>query len=241
MRFVIQSGIRGTENSAVLQASMLDDSMVIFPASYEAVRVGHVAVSLQACPIGTVEFCRAWMKLCGIREPDPIDYPESLYPYLQREVRRFRKWDDVPIGAWVKPVQTKAWEARIKTPDMPAPGGGEVWGSEPLQIYAEWRLYFVGREFLGMARYDDAEPEYDEEPVLRAGMDMAQTYMQSGKAPAAYCLDIARVDHQQHALVEVTDAWACGYYPRGSCKPADFARMLWTRWQEIIGIQGTVK
>jgi len=61
---------------------------------------------------------------------------------------------------------------------------------------------------------------------------MIAVFDASGEVPAAYALDVALTTYRHLVLMEVTDAWAMGFY-RGSCKPLSYARMLTARWNEI--------
>lgn len=188
---------------------------------------------LAPCPVGSVEFCRAWMHAVAAHEPTPLDYPPCLHVFLEREVRQYGDASRAPPGAWVKPVRTKAWTATRLEAGHDAPGVGPVWTSAHLDIRAEFRVYVIGSAIAGAGRYDDGE---DDRLTFDSGLveQMIQAYRASGEAPAAYALDVALLRDGRTALVEVTDAWAIGYY-RGSLGPRDYVRMLWERWQEIAG------
>lgn len=209
-------------------------------ASLKDIETGRTQPSRAFVPVGTVEFCRAWMHACGIDEPAPLDYPACLRHYLGRSVRRHSNYAEAPVGHWVKPLRTKAWNAHVKsalramTPfgiDLDAP----VWSSPPISILAEWRAYVTHGVLHGIGRYDDLESEIDEEhqPALAETLpEMIAVLEASGEAPAAYALDVALTLDRRLVLMEATDAWAIGYY-RGSCKPLAYARMLAARWQQI--------
>jgi hypothetical protein len=188
-----------------------------------------------ACPVGTVEFCRAWMSANGIAEPPALDYPDALSGALRRVVRR-TTFGQAEIGSWVKPQRTKAWEPHAKNSDREHPVEELVWESAVIHEQdwlAEWRVYVLGGQIIGEGRYDSGPDDtlsYDRDLVA----SWVAAYGASGEAPVGYALDVALWANGQTALVEVTDAWAIGYY-RGTCTPTGYARMLWARWRQLCG------
>jgi hypothetical protein len=193
----------------------------------------EAAWQVPPCPVGTVEFCRAWRRAVGVREPAPMDYPQPLMSFLGREVVLHEGADRPLAGCWVKPVQTKAWPAQRIGAGQSEPGPGPFWSSEHLDLLAEFRVYVLGRDVAGVGRYDDGpndELGYDQ-AVVDA---MIRAYSASGQAPAAYALDVGVLVDGRTVLVEVTDAWAIGYY-RGTLSAKDYARLLWARWVELAG------
>jgi hypothetical protein len=188
-------------------------------------------------PVGTVEFCRAWMRATGVQEPEPLDYPMALRAALGRPVERLRDYSLAPDGAWVKPVRTKAWPAHRKGQDALAQElqpCGEVWTSPNLALQAEWRVYVLEGRVVGQGRYDDGSDHLDSlaSQATSWAQQLAHIWSSSAKTPAAYALDVAFTHDAHWALVEVTDAWAIGYY-RGSCSAQDYLRMLMARWKEL--------
>lgn len=182
-------------------------------------------------PIGTVEFCRAWMRATGIPEPAPIDYPECLRDKLGRKVWAM-PFDEVPVGWWIKPISTKAWDAHVKLDGETREG--TVWAAhtiDPSSWQGEWRVYIIHDKIVGVGRYD----ELDDEALdfnHAAVQQWVDRFRVSGEAPAGYALDVAVLDGWT-ALVEVTDGWAIGYY-KGTCSPRDYARLLAARWDQIV-------
>lgn len=190
-------------------------------------------------PVGTVEFCRAWMRATGVQEPEPLDYPLALRAALGRPVERLRDYSLAPDGAWIKPVRTKAWSAHRKGQKALADAEefqphGEVWTSPNLALQAEWRVYVLEGRVVGQGRYDDGPDHLDSlaSQATSWAQQLAHIWSSSAKTPAAYALDVAFTQDAHWALVEVTDAWAIGYY-RGSCRAQDYLRMLMARWQEL--------
>lgn len=219
------------EKRTIRHASMLAPEGSIEIVSSTLDGIDDAPANRHAVPVGTVEFCRAWMERGGIREPDPLDFPVSLRRFLGRNVERLENYAAAPLGAWVKPVRTKAWDAHVKAAGTPPEG--EVWASGPLRLIAEWRVYVLNGRALGLGRYDDGEDD-DLEFCQQTLADMLSAFSGSGEAPRAYALDIALTHDSKTVLIEATDAWAIGYY-KGSCSPTHYAELLASRWREIAG------
>ncbi len=225
------------ERRAVEHACMIRNDMQIAGRQniddLRRIPFGALAEQRMACPVGTVEFCLAWMHAVGIPEPEPVDYPDILRDALGRDVRRM-PFSEVAAGMWVKPIRTKAWDAHIKRSDDELPGDELVWASEAISRehwLAEWRVYVVSGVWIGAGRYDDGLCE-----DVRLNTEVVQSWIErfeaSGQAPVGYALDVALLSDGRTILVEVTDGWALGYY-RGDCAPAHYATLLSERWREI--------
>ena len=241
MRFVLQSdpGVSLMERRAVDHACMLRDDMRIAgrQSIEDLARIPFGAIHEQrsACPVGTVEFCRAWMRAAGVPEPEPVDYPAALQDALQRQVV-LAPFSDVAFGAWVKPVRTKAWTPHVKRSAAAHAPDERVWTSAVIpetDWLAEWRIYVASGVHIGSGRYDDGPREdvHFDTALVQSWIDRFEA---SGQALAGYALDVALWPNGQTVLVEVTDGWAIGYY-RGDCSPAHYATLLAERWREIAG------
>ncbi len=84
-------GVCKVERAAVRQAHWMCDDIVAEAGAAIAVLRGepdgYRRDERHLCPVGTVEFCREWMRLTGVAEPVPIDYPASLRDVLGRVVQ----------------------------------------------------------------------------------------------------------------------------------------------------------
>ncbi len=201
-----------------------------------------------ALPIGSVEFVRGAMRLANIDESDNLSYPESLRPYLYREIQR-REAGSL-TGRWfVKPVSTKLFTGflldALGRPDrlsdhdraqhdvfIGLPPDTPVWVSEPVSWVSEWRYYVGHGRILGAGRYDDGP---DEAPIPDAGQveQMIAAMDYGGNGPSSYALDVGVLDSGETALVECNDAWALGYY-KGTLLAGDYIQMLWWRWTQMF-------
>lgn len=185
-------------------------------------------------PIGSVEFLRLVMAHYGIPEPEPLDYPTALIPFLNRGIRQTRLVDALDDD-WVKPIQTKAFESG-RAADVrgrnKAPLGDTVWASDPREWTSEHRAYVLGGTVLGTAQY--AGDEVHDEKLTRSDLftihDMVQAW---DDAPIAYALDVGkRGPDGSLDLIEVNDAWGTGRYPAG-IGDSQFVFWLKARWDEL--------
>ena len=237
-RFIRQAdpGVCTIETAAVRQAAWTCDDIIAEVcaklADVELYAFGANRGQRDLCPVGSVEFCRAWMRAVGASEPAPIDYPEVLQAALGRPVTKLR-YSLADIGGWIKPVRTKAWESHVKRSVAEHAPNELVWMSTavpPECWLAEWRVYVMDGQVVGVGRYDDHAGEdlsFDGNLVR----DWVARWQATGQAPRGYALDVARWPDRT-VLVEVTDGWAIGLY-KGSCSPANYARLLAARWTQI--------
>lgn len=236
--FALQSdlGVCTIERNAVLQASLTGGMPTIrrrLADLYDP--PGHIADQRLTCPVGSVEFVRAWMRAIGVREPEPVYYPDALRFALHRVIRR-TTFGQAAEGFWVKPLRTKAWAARVENACLAHPIDEPVWEAPVIpesDWLAEWRVYVVDGQVVGDGRYDDRPDDdlaFDRAAVQACG----DAYAASGEASAGYALDVALWTKGLTVLVEVTDGWSIGYY-KGSCRPADYARLLLARWHQLAG------
>ncbi|CAJ0806552.1 hypothetical protein R77560_04440 [Ralstonia thomasii] len=229
-------GVCKVERAAVRQAHWMCDDIVAEAGAAIAVLRGepdgYRRDERHLCPVGTVEFCREWMRLTGVAEPVPIDYPASLRDVLGRVVQCV-PFADATIGAWIKPARTKAWLPQVKQSDRDHHPDELVWESAVIpesDWLAEWRVYVRDGAIIGCGRYDD-RPVENIELDAKLVESWIQRWEATGRAPRGYALDVARWPRQT-VLVEATDAWAIGLY-KGTCRAEGYTRMLAARWGEI--------
>lgn len=214
--------VRNTCNDSLVNVTLAD----MMKADKTAVDIAKTCV-----PIGSVEYCRQFLRLLGVQEPNPYSYPKSLYTFLHRsvDVRDFR---DVPVGWFIKPCLVKLFDGKIKEKDDNL--SGNVYCCPPVKFTFEWRYYVLNGEIFGKSRYDD----FEEESV--APDSYVKSIIQGfSDAPCGYAIDIGIIDDGRGycgpALVEVNDGWALGYYRWGDMLEADYVRLITSRWVQIIG------
>jgi ATP-grasp domain, R2K clade family 3 len=102
---------------------------------------------------------------------------------------------------------------------------------EVVEFQQEYRVYILRGLIVGCGRYDDLDLPDVEQAELNS---LACNIMAAWKdAPVAYAIDLGIIKDRGLSLVEITDAWAIGWY-----KPFDrklYAEMLKARWDEIVG------
>lgn len=185
-------------------------------------------------PVGSVEFLRQMFDAFGLSEPEPMDYPVSpcADAILGRRVKRVTLSPE-HAGLFVKPVQTKLFDAGVM-PTIPKEIiGVEAWVSPPIRLGGEWRAYVQSGEIIGIARYDDLDteyPEYDLRPFVERVIDCVK--QDESITTDTYAVDIGMVNDQL-VLVELNDAWATGYYTR-SMTQTQYLSWLHTRWLGIV-------
>lgn len=243
--FVLQSDdVSYFEKNAIVQASYLDDTIKIIRASLDDVKGKRYKSNKKLVPIGSVEFCKAWMNLCDISLPPSYDFPlcfrQMWKVYLNRKVD-VCLYSEVPYGMFVKPFNTKEFEPHIiernvihydilrKNP--------LTWFQEPVKFVAEWRCYIHDKHLLGWTRYDDNDTEYKFfETDIHPFLHMMNAVWGDRKKPISYALDIGMLDNGRIVLVEMNDAWALGFY-KGGVSPTQYATMIRSRWNQILGDQ----
>jgi hypothetical protein len=241
MRFVFQKeNVSSAEKRAVRHFACLAETSApveisIAPELSTLRKVPPASQRGQAlsCPVGTVEFCQAWMRATGIPEPAPLDYPAPLRWQLGRPVKQFDSPSQVPAGWWVKPIATKKWEAtsidlvRGSLPEEP------LWGS-PAQVFgSEFRAYVLDGQVHSVARYDPLEePEPLACEVYEFASGAVAEWAEKEEIPCAFALDVG-VNKGAGCLqlIEVTDAWAIGFYAGTNVKK--YAQMLHARWAQL--------
>lgn len=181
--------------------------------------------------MGSVEYIRSWFQRYDIQEPEPLDYPESLSPYFNRNIRKTTYKNSNTKNCFVKPVTTKQFEYD-KIPDNLHPDT-LVWESEYANWIAEFRVYILNKEIIGISQYGEKGDDIDlwkNSDNLTEIKAMVNSFKDS---PSAYAIDIGLTNNNTLDIIEVNDAWATGIYPWGISSD-NYIKWLWRRWNEII-------
>ncbi|WP_019583849.1 ATP-grasp domain-containing protein [Thioalkalivibrio sp. ALE16] len=233
------------ESKAVFLMGTLNRDLDVRPFQGEAVLSGTESLEPDAIVVGTVEVLRTHWNQQGIAGPLDMDYPASLVPFLGREIwestlGEARRW---PFEVFVKPRACKAFEAGFLNPAQRAdewPGAGwpdttPIWISQGFDPHAEYRVYLKQGGIVGVARYDpnDESPPDDLDMEVVQAAIAAWSYCPRDPMPAGCALDFAVDGRGATLLVEATDGWAIGYYPK--LEREAYLDLLVARQQEIIG------
>lgn len=186
-------------------------------------------------PAGSVDFMRKAFAAFDIPEPDDIDYPvaseDELKHILGRSVIRQKLTKDLE-GMFIKPVSTKAFQAKVYDKVPSELIGREAWVSNPVLFEHEWRVYVLNGLVIGHAQYDDGK----ERLLSKEGIELAEQVINlmarsPNKPPSSYAIDVGLVG-KRHVLVELNDGWATGYYP-SAMKQTQYLNWLQSRWMDI--------
>ena len=196
---------------------------------------------------GQITSVQEALRQLGIAPPAPLDYPESLRPYLKRRIWistieeiTQRAWDDGP-AVFVKPAsrQKRFTGFVLDGPDtlwqFESTGQKQqVWCSAPVRFLSEWRGFVTNGTLIGLHIYTGDE---DRCPDAAQVTEMIAVYSQHG-APAGYSIDIGILDTYETALIEVNDGFGLGKYGLSNALYTD---LILARWQELTNSIGTVQ
>lgn len=198
--------------------------------------------AIDEMPVGSVAYVLGGLSARGLRLPDPIDYPESLRPYLRRRIERASLGEVLGQGVWIKhaghdkpfaPGLANRDPLTRHLVDLP------VWVSEPVAWRREYRYYVCRGQLIGSARYDqNPEAGIGPWPNPEVVARMIEVYEASGEAPAGYGIDIGVLESGETALVEVNDGYGLGFYgPVDTLKSRHYLRLLVSRYEELAGLR----
>jgi hypothetical protein len=107
-----------------------------------------------------------------------------------------------------------------------------------VRFLSETRLYVLGGQVIGQARYDqDGADDAPEASVLEAARAIVLLARSASTGAAGrdnvHCsIDLGVLDTGATALVECNDAWALGLYGR-SLHPTHYLALLASRWRQL--------
>lgn len=231
------------ERMAVIKAAMLSDnfrthscnsgSIADLVRSYED--AGLLIHPSNYMPVGSVEFLLESFAAFGIPKPPNLDYPEcsnaDLIRLLGRHVTQQKITAETKCPLFIKPVETKAFPAKVYQ-DIPLELIGQIaWVSKPIKITGEWRVYVNDSVIVGRAQYDAGLTMPLPKNAVFIIAEVMELINHQENAPKAYAIDIGLVD-QRSVLIELNDGWATGYYPQAMTESA-YLQWLHARWQQL--------
>lgn len=189
--------------------------------------------------VGSVPFVReALLKTGGL--PAHAPYPESLSPYLQREVGFSPRLRDLIVDGgfpiFVKPAE--GWKrftgAVLDHGDSARELGislnQSVWWSEKVAWASEWRAYCVSGHVLDLQRVPHTPPEGP--AVDLKTVETAALVFHRAGGGAGVILDFGVLSTGQTALVEANDGFSFGAY--GTVDPSTLWQIWAARWPELV-------
>jgi len=200
--------------------------------------------------VGGIPVMREVFHLLGVQIPPNVDFPPSLirdellgrrfWNASLKEVRRYvRISEETPsqLPVFIKPKDSqKLFTGHWITCFADLIKTASVDPSTPLLVQdvvdfkSEWRVYVVKGKICRCCHYRGDPLMFPDGEVIQR---MVTLYQESGEAPAAYGLDVGRVQDQT-LLVEVNDGYALGNYGLSSIA---YARLLTTRWNQVVGFE----
>ena len=205
---------------------------------------GEVELARDTAVIGGIGAVRTALMQLGAPEPENIDYPPALLPFLRREVRRATIRDahrlcvdgrfDPPV--FIKPVtghkeftghvlavfrdliRTANWAG--EEPNTP------IWICDAVEFVSEWRYFVHHRELVGVGHYHG-------DPLRAPDPDVVRAAVAAYDGPVAHVIDLGVLADGRTALVEVNDGFSFGSY---GLHPHAHAAMLASRWHQLVGL-----
>lgn len=209
----------------------------------------QVPLTKDALVVGSPECVAMALRQLGAVVPEVESYPMALRKecFLKRSIAKVKAKNlDNVVGVtpryFMKSQSRKAIEGQIiegveatkaMCERLESVDESYVWVSTTIDILAEWRVYQIDGEIVGIARYDDGEnwvPELDLS-LVESGMSS----LAAEHPAAAHVADWAVTKDGETVLIEVNDAWSVSCY--GGMDYAKYGEMLWARWKEMVEVR----
>lgn len=189
---------------------------------------------------GGVEVVRPYLAKLGV-EPEPIDYPERLRPWLKRslttttmgQVRRL--YQEPAQCCFVKPVEHKEFNGGLVTrfgdlvSSAHVSSDARVYMVEYKPFITEWRFYVHQGTVKGVSHYYGEPLVFpDKKEVKRAAKAFS---WKNPDAPAAYGLDFGVGEDGETRLVEANDMIALGNY---GIDHWVYSWLIEKRWDQLV-------
>jgi hypothetical protein len=187
-------------------------------------------------PVGTVRYVKTAMREQDIEPPEPINYPDQLGHWIDRDILVKPAIDIDNFPAFIKPVKHKTFTGQVfesKDELMNAvtnKNSDVFYCSEILNFKSEYRVYInkkSDKKTVGIKHYDGdplkGVPENSVYNLINSAINYA-------KLPIAFSIDFGVTNYNELKLIEVNDAYSLGNYGISS---KDYASILEARWKEI--------
>lgn len=189
---------------------------------------------LENVVVGNISDIHKVLSSFQLKLPAPLDYPESLYPFLGRKIWKssMHKFAyDKDFNVFIKPLhRSKTFTGKLVTNERDLIGcydyqsDMDIWCAEPVTFLAEWRCFVRYGKILDVRRYrGDWKLHYDPDIIEKA----VDSYI---NAPKAFALDFGITDKGETLLVEANDGYSLGAY---GLPVLDYAKLLSARWADL--------
>lgn len=167
--------------------------------------------------IASVESSEYFFNKIGITPPEYLGYPESLKPYMGRDVYK-TKFGDIKSNFpyFIKPSdKVKSFTGTlIESQEIIKFLQGfdnlnnetKVWFSEPINFISEYRCFVHNQKLVGIKHYTG---DFKLFPNIETIENMIKSYKE---ANCSYTLDVGVDEKGRTLLVEINDMWAIGSY-----------------------------
>jgi hypothetical protein len=187
---------------------------------------------------GGITAVRHALTQMGIKPPEPLDIPEELIQYTQRDIQfntlsYFMKNGKFPL--FVKPRKAKLFTGMIVSSadelsflsqlDL-AGDEQDLIASSVVKFVAEFRVFVANGEIYDCRSYSgkwNVNPDYDFiENVIK-------NYT---SAPDGYVIDFGVTDSGKTLLIEANDGYSFGSY---GLNPTAYFKISIARWNQMVG------
>ena len=149
-------------------------------------------------PVGSIEFVTDFLKLYHDKEVKPINVPEELFKYCNRNIFNGTE-QDIMGEKFVKSNDKSFAEICSCAPT------GNYQISDLIDINSEYRCFIYNKELVGIKHYSGNFTIF---PTIDIVKEIINAYK---SAPIAYTLDIG-INNTGLFVIEVHDFFACGLY-----------------------------
>jgi hypothetical protein len=237
MRVFIHSekGIPKTPNAYTAMEGfvMLGAEIVFFESSEELLE----QVTPEDIVVGYISNVIYSLRKFGIPEPELVDYPKELYPFLGRKI-----WKDkistilttpemYPV--FVKSYKQKGFTGKLVESFKDLIGAGyqrndfDVWCSEPVKFVSEWRTFIRYNQIIDMRQYTGKWGVFPDRSVVEDALNRW-----TENKPVACSMDFGVTEDGRTLLVECNDGFALGAY---GLQEHRYAKLVSARWFQLVG------
>ena len=158
-------------------------------------------------PIGTVEFVHEFIKKYYTFVPKPLNVPEELFKYADREIFNGNE-KDIKNGYFIKSNDIIKSETNrlFIHPSSTWFIKGNYQISEKIEILSEWRAFVYYNKLVGLQNYSG---DFTIFPNIQRLNNMIKDYKNS---PTAYTLDVGIKDNLDTVIIECHEFYSCGLY-----------------------------
>lgn len=223
-------------------------------ASFVTGKIEEVPLAKNRPVRGSVYSVRRALELLGIPQPENVDIPAVLKPFVGREIwtstlRDVRLKNEL---VFIKPLSVqKGFSGHIYYGDKSStpypdritkglPEDYKILCQEPVHWLKEWRVYVLNGKIVGVRHYRQLDSlawsQNDLEKLKPNYQTIRKMISALGKtAPAGFSLDVGVMHGKKGTyLVEMNDGFSIGNY---GIPNKIFARLIEARWKELVRIK----